>query len=72
MNRRKLIGFISMLIPTTLFLRLDVLSQVSHCEWKDEPGLSPHGEAISLVIETQRAQIEQAEAELGETAGLGQ
>jgi len=63
MNRRRLIRFVSLLIPAVLGLRPTALSQVSDPPLREEFDLSPHGEAISLVIESQKAHIEKVESE---------
>jgi hypothetical protein len=69
MNRRKLIRSIP-LLASPLILRSEAISQVSECEWKNDPGLSPHGDAIALVIKNQKAEIEKVEAEhFGVTGG---
>jgi hypothetical protein len=59
MDRRKLIKFISLLIPGFIGVRLTALG-VDH-KPKNESEKSPHAEAISLVIEKQGAEITKAE-----------
>jgi hypothetical protein len=69
MNRRKIVRSI-LLLACPLILRSKAISQVSECEWKNDLGLSPHGEAIALVIKNQKAEIEKVEAEhFGITGG---
>ena|SRR5260370_28864136 len=70
MNRRRLIRFVSLLIPAALGLRSNALSQVSGPTLREEFDLSPHGEAISLVIESKRAHIEKLEAEQFRVTGI--
>jgi len=63
MNRRTLIRFVSLLIPAAVGWRSNALSQVSDPPLREEFNNSPHGEAITLVIESQKADIEKVEFE---------
>jgi len=61
MKRRKLIGLLSLLIPSAFVLRSASIACAGLTPSKDSADRSPQGEAIALVMEIHRTKLAEAE-----------